>query len=1237
MEATAVSVGKAVLDGALGYAKSKTAEEIALQLGVERDVGFITDELQMMQSFLEMADEDNGQNKVFMAWVNQIRDLAYKVEDSLMDFGLHKEKKPFWGCIPRSLSDRRRIAKEVKELRAKVEDVSNRNLRYHLVKDSSGSKLSAAENQANIASAAMLGINEATVVTLEQEKSEVVDLHQLVTSEEEDLRVIAMWGTSGDHGKTSAIQEVYDDPEVSIKFGFCAWVRLMYPFNPQEFLRSLVMKFYENSRGEVGKKESITSLGANICAKMAKMDESDLSRVFNEQLCRNSYLIVINDLSTIEEWHSIKMYFPNNKKQSRIIVSTQNVEIASLCTEKPYQVSELRQLSFDQTIYLFHKKNTKEHSMMSEAKHTGMDEKLKVVNASMPTNEIQQEDERPKTAGENKVFNSTATKKFNRSRTIALVDGVLSGREAEKSDVIKLVGPPDNNPSCKVISVWGMGGLGKTTLVRSVYRSQELAAWKHAWVTALRPFNPEVLLRDLALQLHKSIQEDTAGATSTRAIVLMKIQELKVELARLLKTQKCLVVLDDISSTSEWDLVKRCLDNAGRIIITTREKHIAEHCSREYKNMYSFEGLKGAAALELFTKKVWKDNTENFDFAPAMMEQANIILKKCDGLPLAISTIGGYLATKPKTAIEWRKMNDHISAELEINPELRTIKTVLMRSYDGLPYYLKSAFLYLSIFQEDQKVRLSRLVRRWTAEGYSRDRHGITAEQLGHRYFGELLDRSMILPGGDVKRYDGKINSCQLHDMIREISIFKAREENLVFTLEDGCCLSSTQGPIRHLVIGSNWERDGDALPSVLDLSHVRSLTVFGEWRPSFISENMRFLRVLDLEDTLELRDHHLDRVMKLHHLKYLSLRGCFNIFCLPNSLGNLRHLQTLDVRGTHIFELPTTITNLVKLQNLCAPDSLLTYNVKGEDDIYHHYDDYVHRIFSSQWDPFCLWMSTGPLLLRPQVLAGGLNRRDVLNLFRRELKDIALFGVKVPRGIGQLKALHTLDGVSVSWDKGNATVKEFRELSELRKLGVYGISSKNRMEFWSAIAGHYHLRSLSVRGWGNLDGCLGEGLSPPSWLESLKLYGKLARVKDWIPQLQNLRKLVLERSYVEQDDAIQALGELLPNLAVLRLKKRSFMGKRLIFQNSAFPRLVMLELDYLQQFESVLFGGDAMPRLELLQIDRCYRLKEISGLSVLTSLKEIKLHVYEVGKSLKEEVPSQLGEDQKHVILNFY
>ncbi|XP_073356914.1 disease resistance protein Pik-2-like isoform X2 [Aegilops tauschii subsp. strangulata] len=1244
MEATGVSLGKAALGGALGYATSKAVEEIALQLGVERDVNFIRDELQMMQSFLMTADEEQSQNKVLATWVNQIGALAYKVEDSLMDFGLHSEKKPFWGCIPRNPGDRRRIAKEVKQLRAEVEDVSNRNLRYRLIKESSASKPTVAEEQASIAAAAMFGINEARFATLEHEKSSEVDLHQLITRNDVNLRVIAMWGTSSDLGKTSAIQKVYDDPKVLKMFGFCAWIRLMHPFSPQEFLRSLVWQFYGNYHDEVGKPEQERRVGAEILANMEKMDQRDLARMCNAELCRNSYLVVINDLVTIEEWHFIKKLFPDNKKHSRIIVSTQQAEIASLCTENPYQVSELEQLSCDQTIYLFHTKNSKQQTSMDgvrvamhdtndKARLATSEEKPKAMhascsaepisdsnivtttkkNTSMPTGEIQEEDQEPNNAGAEKAHNPTVRKKVDRSRTLTLADGLLCGRETEKSFVIKLVGQPDHNQGRKVISVWGMGGLGKTTLVRSIYRNQELGGWKRAWATALRPFNPEVLLRDLAWQLQNTVQEDPARATTTgvqkKNVSGMKLQELKQELARLLTEKKCLIVLDDISSTSEWELVKQCLDNAERIIVTTREKKIAEHCSREVRNMYPLGVLKYDEALDLFIKKVFKDNIVKTDLAPAIMEQARVTLQKCGGLPLAITTIGGFLATKPKTAIEWRKMNECISSELEINPELMTIKSILMRSYDGLPYHLKYAFLYLSIFPEDHRIRWGRLMRRWIAEGYSRDMLGITAAELCRRYFDELLDRSMILPGEGIDQYKQKINSCQLHDMIREICVSKAREENLVFTLEERCCLSKTQGAIRHLVIGSNWKRDKDVLESMLDLSHVRSLTVFGEWRSFFISENMRFVRVLDLEDTLGFRDHHLDQIGQLRHLKYLSFRGCCNIFCLPNSFGNLRHLETLDVRGTRISELPTIITDLRKLQNLHADDYVDRFGVRVEDDIVDKYQGYIDRISTGK--RCSVLLSSSHVFLRPQVLDAGLNRYDIFNLYRFQERN--LDGIILPKGIGKLKALHALGAVDVSGRNGNATVKEFGELTQLRKLKVGGLSYRNINELWSAIADHNQLQSLSVEigdpneDRNELDGCFGEGLLPPSSLENLALHGKLVNVTEWIHRLQNLSKLVLKRSRLEQDDAIQAIG-VLPNIAVLRLQFNSFMGAQLHFQGSSFPSLLVLWFDRLDKLRSVLFEEGTMPKLELLQIGVCTELKVISGLPALKSLKEIQL-----------------------------
>lgn len=67
-----------------------------------------------MLSFLMAPDEEQDKNKVVLTWVKQVREVAYNVEDNLMDFSIHSDKRPsFWCCIPRILWEWRDIAKEV--------------------------------------------------------------------------------------------------------------------------------------------------------------------------------------------------------------------------------------------------------------------------------------------------------------------------------------------------------------------------------------------------------------------------------------------------------------------------------------------------------------------------------------------------------------------------------------------------------------------------------------------------------------------------------------------------------------------------------------------------------------------------------------------------------------------------------------------------------------------------------------------------------------------------------------------------------------------------------------------------------------------------------------------------------------------------------------------------------------------------------------------------------------------
>ncbi|KAG2640750.1 hypothetical protein PVAP13_2KG116012 [Panicum virgatum] len=351
MEATGLSLGKSVLGGVLDYAKSAVAEEVALQLGVQRDQAFIKDELEMMLAFLMAAHEERDEHKVVKTWVKQVRDMSYDVEDCLQDLRVRLGKPSRW-CFLRTLIDRHRVATQMKELRAKVEDVSQRNVRYQLIKGT-GPKPATGAGPSNIISGAtMFGIEEAR----RQKDKAKVDLCQLINEGNEDLRVIAVWGTSGLLGQTVVIKGEYDNLKRSKKFELYAWIRIVHPFSPLEFLQCIMGQFYRTSFEQAGKVQEETNIGTQILMKMGAMKQDDLVDSFSKHVNKKSYLIVLNDLSTIEEWEPIKEYFPNKKKGSRIIVSTKHGEVASLCAGQESVVSELKQSSIDQSIFASYNK-----------------------------------------------------------------------------------------------------------------------------------------------------------------------------------------------------------------------------------------------------------------------------------------------------------------------------------------------------------------------------------------------------------------------------------------------------------------------------------------------------------------------------------------------------------------------------------------------------------------------------------------------------------------------------------------------------------------------------------------------------------------------------------------------------------------------------------------------------------------------------------------------------------------
>lgn len=166
---------------------------------------------------------------------------------------------------------------------------------------------------------------------------------------------------------------------------------------------------------------------------------------------------------------------------------------------------------------------------------------------------------------------------------------LIIGRANEKSYIINLIKNRASSQQSQIISVWGMGGLGKTTLVQDIYQSQEVRKTfvMRACLTVLRPFNCPQHIKSLAKQFGN---------------------EKETDLTKLLEGKRYLVVLDDLWNTKEWDDIIHCLpNNAGScVIVTTREDSIAKHCSKERNYAYTHQlgRLENDQARDLFTKKV---------------------------------------------------------------------------------------------------------------------------------------------------------------------------------------------------------------------------------------------------------------------------------------------------------------------------------------------------------------------------------------------------------------------------------------------------------------------------------------------------------------------------------------------------------------------------------------------------------------------------------------------------------
>jgi len=207
-------------------------------------------------------------------------------------------------------------------------------------------------------------------------------------------------------------------------------------------------------------------------------------------------------------------------------------------------------------------------------------------------------------------------------------------------------------------------------------------------------------------------------------------------------------------------------------------------------------------------------------------------------------------------------------------------------------------------------------------------------------------------------------------------------------------------------------------------------------------------------------------------------------------------------------------------------------------------------------------------------------------------------------------------------------------QLTDLQKLGVTvtGLTEKGSHEFCESIGKLGRLQKLEVRSRSLefLDKI--DELATPKHLASLKLLGDLPLLPSWITLLNDLTKLKLLGTNLEQEH-VDSLGGL-RNVALLSLWEKSYKGESLCFSTGKFPKLKFLDIDGLEKIVKVRIEKGSMSELEQLWVNNCTELHDsddgLYGVPDLDNLNELLVKKCGEKEKLMEILQWQVSQHKK-------
>lgn len=624
-----------------------------------------------------------------------------------------------------------------------------------------------------------------------------------------------------------------------------------------------------------------------------------------------------------------------------------------------------------------------------------------------------------------------------------------------------------------------------------------------------------------------------------------------------------LLLIDDVWSSSTWQNIKKCFPENGegsRIIVTTRFQAVAVTCSsrKDQDHIHPVDVLSGDEPKKLF-QTTFSEHRGTGDSQSKLNEIPDRVWEMCGGLPLAIVTMAGLTASKPLlNQKEWLDLCNSLFPEPERCRKPEDFMRIINYCYNDMPSDIKICSLYLSIFPKGRKVSRKRLIRRWIAEGFVREKQGLSVEVVAETCFNQLIERKIMRPVEHSS--NGWVKSCQVHDMVLEYIISKAAEEDFITVVGSHWSMPTRSNKVRRLSLHNNDPRRTKSVDR-MNLSHVRSLTVFGSMdKLQFKSLKTELVQVLDLEGCTGLRESHVkvSDICQMIQLKYLSLRRT-DIKELPPKVSKLRNLETLDVRETEVDQLPVTIGQLERINNILGGDKRTRKTLKVPKELKGT-------------------MKTLRILSGIEIVEGSTTASDIG--YFTGLRKLAIYRI------------HKSDEI-------------FRDLlSSIQYLSGYSLQTlvidDKSSEFFKT------LDSMS---------------SDPTDLRALELSGKLLKLPKWLNGLEELVKLTLSGTALRTDNLLllrnlRSLFSLTfsisknhdPAIAAILEKNKSDSGGEIFVPAEGFRKLKLLRI-FVPLLPSLNFAKNATPQLEKLEL-RFKVLEGLHGLDELGMLHDVLLTV---------------------------